>query len=204
VFAILKDDATVFMNGSFEKPTDPKHVALLMPVIHRSGINDETLEAFPVAAAKKASSRSEWECKVVNDAERGVKAHMVAVRMKLASSSTLPECEAAVLAAELELKEASAALDAAEAKMSNLAAESEAAQQPAAEVASEVERAQADLDNANSFLAKFRDGPLAAFRSLDGQLARQLLERAPRERTIRGSACPPPAERDRAITYHVP
>lgn len=181
---IIKGDAIVVKNGSVERPDDPKHVKSLMPLLQRTELKKDELQRFPLAAAKRASERSELEQATVREAESAIQAHLTMVSAKLASSSSpMAECKANLQAAEGRRTEASVGLRIAESRLSSLLGEQRKAQDALDKVVPVVEQARVEFDSAQQFLQQFRDGPLMAFRSMDEGLARQLLERATRRST---------------------
>jgi len=115
---------------------------------------------------------------VVQEIEKSIKAHISPVDNKASSySSILAERQVALQAAEERQKEASTALKTSEADLPDLEMRLEKAQKESHKAAFEVKHAQTDLDLATSFLAKFQDGLVAAFHSLDAQVACRLLAR---------------------------
>jgi len=168
---LVKDGATIVRKGTFERPDDPKHIAVLDPLLRRIGFEDALLIALPVAAAKPLAARGDFDRMVMLQIAQRLQEHADAKRAKLeASPATLAAHEESVLtahalcaSAEEARQQAEAALEAAEADKSREEAAFEETKQAA------VLRAEAGRDAARAALAAFQEGPGAAFRSLVGE-----------------------------------
>lgn len=84
--ALVKDGTTMFKNGVFERPDDPKHAAALLPLLATLKLEDSLLEAFPNAAIKPPSARSSFAKMVVEEVEKGILGHISVLNSKLESS----------------------------------------------------------------------------------------------------------------------
>ncbi|CAE8672635.1 unnamed protein product [Polarella glacialis] len=106
-FQLLKDWISTFRmdstsHGSWEEADDPKHFAVLQPLLRRvGGIEETMITAFSAAVAVPPSARGEFDCKVVAEISRGMSAHIAQLSSEMASSShALSVQEAAVTTAE--------------------------------------------------------------------------------------------------------
>lgn len=182
-FAIVRDGATVFVNGTFERSTDAKHVTALEPLFKRIGFEESLIEAFPSAAARMPAARTDFMHTVIGQVDALLKAHVAALDGRLAASdAAFAEREAAAAEARQALVAAEARLTAAlegsgAARTARLSAEaaakseSEAATAAAGAAAAAIPALEAELEAARRSAASFAAGPAQALKAWSAQHA---------------------------------
>lgn len=182
-FATVRDGATVFVNGTFERSTDVKHVSALEPLFKRMGFEESLIEAFPSAAARMPAARTDFMHTVIRQVDTLFKERIAALNGRLeASDTTFAEREAAVVeareaavAAEARLTEALEGSDAARsARLSAEAAakaESDAATAAASAAAAAIPALEVELEAARRSAASFAAGPAQALKAWCAQHA---------------------------------
>lgn len=182
-FAIVRDGATIFVNGTFERSTDVKHVAALEPLFRRIGFEQSLIEAFPSAAARVPAARTDFMHAVMGQADSLIKDHISALDSKIAAAdatiaeheAAAPEAREAVAAAEAQLAAAMKGSSATrEARVSAEAAaksEVEAATAAATAAAAAIPVLEAELEAARLSAAAFAAGPAQALKAWCSQHA---------------------------------
>eukprot|EP00747_Dinoflagellata_sp_TGD_P166909 gnl/TRDRNA2_/TRDRNA2_190457_c0_seq1.p1 gnl/TRDRNA2_/TRDRNA2_190457_c0~~gnl/TRDRNA2_/TRDRNA2_190457_c0_seq1.p1 ORF type:complete len:499 (+),score=136.41 gnl/TRDRNA2_/TRDRNA2_190457_c0_seq1:120-1616(+) len=185
-FKLVCDGITVFQNGAFLKPWDPKHISKLEAIFRKMQVDEGMVQALATVAAKTPGARSKFDIGVLEELQKRLTAHIYTLDSKIAvSGPTLRERAAAVdagrsvsSAEEIRRQQAEAALEAA--ISSRTAAESTLAdaQQALRESSVALVRIEAECAELRHHLMDFRKGPLAAFESLRERRELELVEQA--------------------------
>jgi len=161
--AIIRDGATVFVNGTFEKPTDPKHVSALMTLFEKVGLTDTLVSSFPPAAARLPAERTDFMKTVICQVEQDLLAHITSLEAKLAiGGESVLELEAATTTARQSAVTAEALL---EDSLRHHAAQSvEEAQAAADAMTEQIATLTSEFNAARRSAEDFVSGPGAALR----------------------------------------
>jgi len=162
--AIIRDGATVFVNGVFEKPNDPKHVNALMTLFEKVGLTDTLVSSFLPAASKFPAERTDFMKTVISQVEQDLLAHIASLEAKYATvEQSVLELRASISSACHSAAATEALLEDA---LRHRAAQSAEEEQAAADAMTQkIATLISEIDAARRSAEDFASGPAAGLRN---------------------------------------